>query len=141
MLKLCDRSWRRPTLCCRCSGEQLCPAHRSEAAVRTEIYNPRFLESVYPTGIMFTVRSQIRKSHSVLVILQIDVLWFSADIIDFVCIQDPSLREEVASLRLKLSEREQALQDALESVKSSNRTKDSMEHFIVSQRESLMLSW
>ncbi|XP_056269979.1 myomegalin isoform X4 [Pseudoliparis swirei] len=44
-----------------------------------------------------------------------------------------SVGEEVVSLRLKLSEHEQALKDAMESVKSSNRTKDSMEHFIVSQ--------
>ncbi|XP_041790654.1 myomegalin isoform X2 [Chelmon rostratus] len=47
--------------------------------------------------------------------------------------QDQSLREEVVSLRLRLSDQEQALQDAMERVKSSNRTKDSMEHFIVSQ--------
>ncbi|XP_078114405.1 myomegalin isoform X3 [Sander vitreus] len=47
--------------------------------------------------------------------------------------QDPSLREEVVSLRLRLSEQEQALKDAMERVKSSNRTKDSMEHFIVNQ--------
>nr|XP_020464733.1 myomegalin-like [Monopterus albus] len=47
--------------------------------------------------------------------------------------QDRSLREEVRSLRLKLSEQEQALKDAMERVKSSNCTKDSMEHFIVSQ--------
>ncbi|XP_029284953.1 myomegalin isoform X3 [Cottoperca gobio] len=47
--------------------------------------------------------------------------------------QDQSLREEVVSLRLKLSEQEQALKDAMERVKSSNRTKDSMEHFIVNQ--------
>ncbi|KAM6938464.1 myomegalin isoform 7-T7 [Lycodopsis pacificus] len=47
--------------------------------------------------------------------------------------QDQSLREEVVSLRLKLSEHEQALQDAMERVKSSDRTKDSMEHFIVNQ--------
>ncbi|XP_030289744.1 myomegalin-like isoform X2 [Sparus aurata] len=47
--------------------------------------------------------------------------------------QDQSLRDEVASLRLQLSEREEALKDAMERVKSSNRTKDSMEHFIVSQ--------
>nr|XP_043899674.1 myomegalin isoform X5 [Solea senegalensis] len=44
-----------------------------------------------------------------------------------------SLTEEVASLRLRLSEQEQALKDAMESLRSSNRTKDSMEHFIVSQ--------
>ncbi|KAM4739252.1 myomegalin isoform 2-T2 [Anableps anableps] len=47
--------------------------------------------------------------------------------------QDESLRAEVASLRLKLSEQEQALKDAMERLKSSNLTKDSMEHFIVSQ--------
>ncbi|XP_049910332.1 myomegalin-like isoform X5 [Epinephelus moara] len=47
--------------------------------------------------------------------------------------QDESLREEVASLRLRLSEQEQALKDTMERVKSSNRTKDSMEHFIVNQ--------
>ncbi|XP_031731911.1 myomegalin isoform X3 [Anarrhichthys ocellatus] len=47
--------------------------------------------------------------------------------------QDQSLREEVVSLRLMLSEHEQALKDAMERVKSSDRTKDSMEHFIVNQ--------
>ncbi|XP_041861960.1 myomegalin isoform X2 [Melanotaenia boesemani] len=47
--------------------------------------------------------------------------------------QDQSLREEVASLRLKLSEREQDLKDTVERLRSSNLTKDSMEHFIVSQ--------
>ncbi|XP_068445595.1 myomegalin isoform X2 [Clinocottus analis] len=47
--------------------------------------------------------------------------------------QDQSLGEEVVSLRVKLTEHEQALKDAMERVKSSNRTKDSMEHFIVSQ--------
>lgn len=44
----------------------------------------------------------------------------------------------MVSLRLRLSEQEQALKDAMERVKSSNRTKDSMEHFIVGQRESPM---
>ncbi|CAI5636863.1 unnamed protein product [Oreochromis niloticus] len=47
--------------------------------------------------------------------------------------QNQSLREEVLSLRLKLSEQEQALKDTMERVKSSSGTKDSMEHFIVSQ--------
>ncbi|XP_065811624.1 myomegalin isoform X2 [Labrus bergylta] len=47
--------------------------------------------------------------------------------------QDQSLREEVVSLHLRLSEKEEALKDAMERVKSSNLTKDSMEHFIVSQ--------
>ncbi|XP_040895566.1 myomegalin isoform X2 [Toxotes jaculatrix] len=47
--------------------------------------------------------------------------------------QDQCLREEVVSLRLRLSEQEEALKDAMGRLKSSNRTKDSMEHFIVSQ--------
>ncbi|XP_035987707.1 myomegalin isoform X6 [Fundulus heteroclitus] len=47
--------------------------------------------------------------------------------------QGGSLREEVVSLRLKLSEREQALKDTMETLRSSNLTKDSMEYFIVSQ--------
>lgn len=50
--------------------------------------------------------------------------------------QDQCLKEEVVSLRLKLSEQEEALKDTMERLKSSNRTKDSMEHFIVNQRES-----
>ncbi|XP_062419631.1 myomegalin isoform X2 [Pungitius pungitius] len=44
-----------------------------------------------------------------------------------------SLRDEVVSLRQKLTEHERALKDATERVTSSNRTKDSMEHFIVNQ--------
>ncbi|KAM7387802.1 hypothetical protein PAMP_024015 [Pampus punctatissimus] len=48
---------------------------------------------------------------------------------------EQDLREEVVSLRLKLTEKEEALTDAVERLKSSNRTKDSMEHFIVNQRE------
>ncbi|XP_053713139.1 myomegalin isoform X4 [Synchiropus splendidus] len=44
--------------------------------------------------------------------------------------QEPS---EAAALRLKLAQQEQALRDALERVHSSNRTKDCMEDFIVSQ--------
>ncbi|XP_069378805.1 myomegalin isoform X8 [Paralichthys olivaceus] len=47
--------------------------------------------------------------------------------------QDQSLKDEVVSLRLKLSEQEQALKDATERVKSSDRTKDSMERLIISQ--------
>lgn len=43
------------------------------------------------------------------------------------------------SLRLKLSEQEQALKDALERVRSSDRTKENMEHFIVGQCESQTL--
>ncbi|XP_034035238.1 myomegalin isoform X2 [Thalassophryne amazonica] len=47
--------------------------------------------------------------------------------------QDQRLRDEITSLRLRLSERDRALRDTVERVKSANRTKDSMEHFIVSQ--------
>ncbi|KAK5605666.1 hypothetical protein CRENBAI_008114 [Crenichthys baileyi] len=49
--------------------------------------------------------------------------------------QDESLIDEVVSLRLKLSDQEQALKDAMERLRSSNLTKDSMEQFIVSQCE------
>ncbi|XP_043984306.1 myomegalin isoform X3 [Gambusia affinis] len=47
--------------------------------------------------------------------------------------QDESLRDEVVCLRMKLSEQDQALRDAMERLKSSSLTKDSMEHFIVNQ--------
>ncbi|XP_070410480.1 myomegalin isoform X5 [Nothobranchius furzeri] len=47
--------------------------------------------------------------------------------------QDPILKEELASLHLKLSEQEQALRDTMERLKSSNLTRDSMEKFIISQ--------
>uniref|UniRef100_A0A3P9IL13 Si:ch211-242b18.1 n=1 Tax=Oryzias latipes TaxID=8090 RepID=A0A3P9IL13_ORYLA len=47
--------------------------------------------------------------------------------------QTQSLKEEVSSLRLQLSELEQALKDATERLRSSDLTKDSMERFIVSQ--------
>nr|XP_029501559.1 myomegalin-like isoform X2 [Oncorhynchus nerka] len=41
--------------------------------------------------------------------------------------------KEVHTMRQRISEQEEALKDAMERLKSSNRTKDSMEHFIVSQ--------
>ncbi|XP_071260742.1 myomegalin-like isoform X2 [Salvelinus alpinus] len=44
-----------------------------------------------------------------------------------------SLKDEVHTLRQRVSQQEEALRDAMETLKSSNRTKDSMEHFIVSQ--------
>ncbi|XP_024909983.1 myomegalin isoform X12 [Cynoglossus semilaevis] len=47
--------------------------------------------------------------------------------------EEDSLKEELSSLRLKLSEQEQVLKDTVERLQSSNRTKDSMEHFIISQ--------
>lgn len=56
------------------------------------------------------------------------------------CVQDGALQEELTSLRLRLSEQDQALKDAVDRVKSSNRTKDDLETFIVGQRESPMLT-
>ncbi|XP_072537690.1 myomegalin isoform X2 [Salminus brasiliensis] len=47
--------------------------------------------------------------------------------------KERSLREEVVSLKRRLSEQEQALRDTMDTLRSSNRTKDSMEQFIVSQ--------
>ncbi|XP_036437312.1 myomegalin isoform X3 [Colossoma macropomum] len=47
--------------------------------------------------------------------------------------KEQTLREEVFSLRRKLSEQDQALRDSMETLRSSNRTKDSMEQFIVNQ--------
>ncbi|XP_055799834.1 myomegalin-like isoform X2 [Salvelinus fontinalis] len=41
--------------------------------------------------------------------------------------------KEVHTMRQRISEQEEALKDAMERLKSSNRTKDSIEHFIVSQ--------
>lgn len=46
------------------------------------------------------------------------------------------LKKEVASLRLKLWQQEQDLGDALEKLRSSDRTKESLESFILGQRES-----
>jgi len=45
------------------------------------------------------------------------------------------LRKEVVALRRKLSEQEQLLRVTMENLRTSSRTKDSMEQFIVNQRE------
>lgn len=45
------------------------------------------------------------------------------------------LKQEVASLRLKLSQQQQDLGDALEKLRSSDRTKESLERFVLAQRE------
>ncbi|XP_029003245.1 myomegalin isoform X13 [Betta splendens] len=47
--------------------------------------------------------------------------------------QNQALRDQVVSLRRRLSEQEQALKDATERLRSSDRCRDSMEHFIASQ--------
>ncbi|XP_058611176.1 myomegalin isoform X11 [Onychostoma macrolepis] len=47
--------------------------------------------------------------------------------------KEQSLRNEVVALRRKLSEQEQLLRDTMENLRTSSRTKDSMEQFIVNQ--------
>ncbi|KAF7690095.1 hypothetical protein HF521_011899 [Silurus meridionalis] len=47
--------------------------------------------------------------------------------------KEQTLREEVVSLRQKLAEQETTLKDTFETLRNSNRTKDSMEQLIVSQ--------
>ncbi|KAM6962436.1 myomegalin [Aplochiton taeniatus] len=47
--------------------------------------------------------------------------------------KEQSLEKEIRTLRFRISEQEEALRDAMGKLKSSNSTKDSMEHFIVSQ--------
>lgn len=45
------------------------------------------------------------------------------------------MKEEIHRLRVKITEQEGLLQDTIERLRSTNRTKESMEHFIVNQRE------
>ncbi|XDV41577.1 hypothetical protein PO909_010425 [Leuciscus waleckii] len=47
--------------------------------------------------------------------------------------KEQSLRKEVVALRRKFSEQEQLLRDTMENLRTSSRTKDNMEQFIVSQ--------
>uniref|UniRef100_A0A8C1K416 Uncharacterized protein n=1 Tax=Cyprinus carpio TaxID=7962 RepID=A0A8C1K416_CYPCA len=47
--------------------------------------------------------------------------------------KEQALRKEVVALRRKLSEQEQLLRDTMENLRTSSRTKDSMEQFIVNQ--------
>ncbi|XP_048063090.1 myomegalin isoform X8 [Megalobrama amblycephala] len=47
--------------------------------------------------------------------------------------KEQSLRKEVVTLRRKLSEQEQLLRDTMENLRTSSRTKDNMEQFIVNQ--------
>jgi len=50
--------------------------------------------------------------------------------------QEQSMREEIQSLRLRIAEQEEVLQGTIQRLRCSNRTKESMETFIVNQRES-----
>ncbi|XP_016391520.1 myomegalin-like isoform X1 [Sinocyclocheilus rhinocerous] len=47
--------------------------------------------------------------------------------------KEQSLKKEVVTLRRKLSEQEQLLRDTMENLRTSSRTKDNMEQFIVNQ--------
>ncbi|XP_031756150.1 myomegalin isoform X6 [Xenopus tropicalis] len=47
--------------------------------------------------------------------------------------EEQAMKEEICQLKNKLKEQEVALQEAKEHLKSTNRAKESMEHFIVSQ--------
>lgn len=46
------------------------------------------------------------------------------------------MREEIQTLRLRMAEQEEVLQGTIQRLRCSNRTKESMETFIVNQRES-----
>lgn len=46
------------------------------------------------------------------------------------------MREEIQMLRLRITEQEEVLQGTIQRLRCSNRTKESMEIFIVNQRES-----
>lgn len=45
------------------------------------------------------------------------------------------MKEEMKQLKLRIREQEELLQESVERLQSTNRTKQNMEHFIVSQRE------
>ncbi|KAM4721031.1 myomegalin isoform 3-T3 [Rhinophrynus dorsalis] len=47
--------------------------------------------------------------------------------------EEQAMKDEISHLRTKLKEQEAVLEEALENVKSTNRAKESMEHFIVNQ--------
>lgn len=43
------------------------------------------------------------------------------------------MQEEILSLKLRVSEQEEVLKGTIQRLRSTSRTKESMEHFIVSQ--------
>ena len=45
------------------------------------------------------------------------------------------MQEEILSLRLRMSEQEEVLQGTIQRLRSTNRTKEHMELYIVNQRE------
>lgn len=50
--------------------------------------------------------------------------------------QEQSMREEIQFLRLRIAQQEEVLQGTITRLRSTSRTKESMETFIVNQRES-----
>lgn len=50
--------------------------------------------------------------------------------------QEQSMREEIQLLRLRIAEQEEVLQGTIQRLRCTSRTKESMETFIVNQRES-----
>lgn len=46
------------------------------------------------------------------------------------------MKEEIQSLRMRIAEQEEVLQNTIQRLRSTSRTKESMETFIVSQRQS-----
>ncbi|TSQ01593.1 Myomegalin [Bagarius yarrelli] len=51
--------------------------------------------------------------------------------------KEQSMKEEIQSLRLRIAEQEEVLQNTVQRLRSTSRTKESMETFIVSQRQVL----
>ncbi|XP_061095849.1 myomegalin isoform X2 [Conger conger] len=47
--------------------------------------------------------------------------------------KEQSMKEEIRQLKLRITEQEELLQESVERLRSTNRTKQNMEHFIVSQ--------
>lgn len=45
------------------------------------------------------------------------------------------MQEEILSLKLRISEQEEVLKGTIQRLRSTSRTKESMEHFIVNQCE------
>lgn len=50
------------------------------------------------------------------------------------------MQEEILSLKLRISEQEEVLKGTVQRLRSTSRTKESMEHFIVNQRKCFCLS-
>lgn len=54
----------------------------------------------------------------------------------YVYVQEQMMKEEIQSLRMRIAEQEEVLQNTIQRLRSTSRTKESMETFIVSQRQS-----